>query len=147
MAKSWTIKDTVFEFIPLEDIRVAYNQIEKNLKTVAAKSYVDWIPADVYTALRSGTSELYMAYEKDYYAGFIIVSILNDPGGEKTLYLWVAYSAPKYNIIGSGVEFLEELVQNTNITGMEFHSSRPGWTRAAKKHGFKAVTTVYKKEV
>ena len=147
MVKSWTIKNTVFEYIPIEDIRITYNTIEADLKRVMTKTYTDWIPADVYAALRNGSSELYMAYEKNYYAGFIVVSILNTAGGEKTLYLWVAYSAPKYNIIDAGVEFLEQLVQNTSITGMEFHSSRPGWTRAANKHGFKAVTTVYKMEV
>jgi len=147
MAKSWTIRNTVFEYIPVEDVRVAYKNIEDDLERVTSKSYADWIPADVYAALRNGSSELYMAYEKDYYAGFVIVSILNDSGGEKTLYIWVAYSVPKYNIIGAGVEFLEELIQNTAITGMEFHSNRPGWTRLANKHGFKAVTTIFKKEL
>ena len=73
--------------------------------------------------------------------------ILDDAGGEKTLFIWVAYSRPGYNIISAGVEFLEGLIQNTSITGMEFHSDRPGWSRAAEKHGFKAITTVYKKEV
>ena len=147
MAKSWTIKDTVFEYIPKEDIKAAYSNIEQDLKRVTQKSYADWIPADVYAALRDGSSELYMAYKKDYYAGFVIVSVINDAGGEKTLHIWVAYSRPGYNIIGAGVEFLEELVKNTSITGMEFHSNRLGWSKTANLHGFKAVTTVYKKEV
>ena len=147
MAKSWTINGKVFEYIPLEDVKVAYNTIEPDLRKVAEKSYADWIPADVYAALRKGSSELYMVYEDNYYAGFVIVSILDDAGGEKTLYIWVAYSRPGYNIIGAGVEFLEGLIQNTSITGMEFHSDRSGWSRAAKKHGFKAVTTVYRKEI
>ena len=34
MAKSWTIKDTVFEYIPVEDVKVAYNNIEKDLNRV-----------------------------------------------------------------------------------------------------------------
>ena len=147
MAKNWTINGKVFEYIPLEDVKVAYNTIEPDLRKVAKKSYADWIPADVYAALRKGSSELYMVYEDKYYAGFVIVSILDDAGGEKTLHIWVAYSRPKYNIIGAGVEFLESLIQNTSITGMEFHSDRSGWSRAAKKHGFKAITTVYRKDV
>jgi len=147
MAKSWTINDTVFEYIPIEDIKAAYSNIEKDLKRVTQKSYADWIPADVYAALREGSSELYMAYTKDYYSGFLVLSVINDAGGEKTLYIWVAYSRPGYNNMEAGMEFLERLVQNTSITGMEFHSDRSGWSRAANTHGFKAVTTVYKKEL
>ena len=63
MAKNWTINGKVFEYIPLEDVKVAYNTIEPDLRKVAAKSYADWIPADVYAALRKGSSELYMVYE------------------------------------------------------------------------------------
>ena len=51
MAKSWTIKDTVFEYIPKEDIKAAYSNIEQDLKRVTQKSYADWIPADVYLSL------------------------------------------------------------------------------------------------
>ena len=111
MAKSWTINGKVFEYIPLEDVKVAYTRIESELKKVAEKSYADWIPADVYAALRKSSSELYMVYENNYYAGFVIVSILDDAGGEKTLHIWVAYSRSGYNIIGAGVEFLEGLIQ------------------------------------
>ena len=61
MVKNWTIKNTVFEYIPIEDIRITYNTIEADLKRVMTKTYTDWIPADVYAALRNGSSELYLS--------------------------------------------------------------------------------------
>ena len=43
MVKNWTIKNTVFEYIPIEDIRITYNTIEADLKRVITKTYTDWI--------------------------------------------------------------------------------------------------------
>ena len=41
MAKSWTTKDIVFEYIPVEDIKAAYSNIEQDLKRVTQKSYAE----------------------------------------------------------------------------------------------------------
>ncbi len=143
--KSWTTDGVTFKHVPQEELKFVYSNIEPDLVRVTQKATADWIPADIYAAVRSGNTHLYVAFKDNYYAGFVVVSILRDAVGEKTLHIWVGYSRPKYNIIGAGVEFLEYLIQNTDIVGMEFHSDRPGWNRVANKHGFKAVTTVYKK--
>tara|TARA_E500000178_G_scaffold51041_1_gene46594 strand:- start:198 stop:641 length:444 start_codon:yes stop_codon:yes gene_type:complete len=147
MAGSLTIRGVVFEHIPLEDIRAAYTNIESDLYEVTNKSHADWIPADVYSALRNGSADLYVVYKDEEYAGFLVTTLLTDFGGEKTLFIWVGYSVPKYNIISEGFEFVERLSENLNIVGIEFHSSRLGWIKTGTKHGYKAVTQVFRKEL
>ena len=96
MERSSTIRGVVFDAIPPEQIRAAYNIIEKDLQKVISRSYSDWIPADVYSALRNGTSELVVAYKDEQYAGFLVLSILSEFGGEKKLFVWVCllYTSP-----------------------------------------------------
>ena len=53
MERSSTIRGIVFDAIPPQQIRAAYNIIEKDLQKVISRSYSDWIPADVYSALRN----------------------------------------------------------------------------------------------
>ena len=121
--------------------------IEADLRTVMRKSYSDWIPADVYASLREGKAELVVAYKKEQYAGFLVLSMLNDFSGEKKLFIWVAYANPKYNIVAETFKFLDNIAENSNLIAIEFDSSRSGWMRTAKQHGYEAITRTYRKEV
>lgn len=147
MERSLTIRGVVFDAIPPEKIKAAYNIIEKDLQKVISKSYSDWIPADVYSSLRNKNSELVVAYEEENYAGFLVLSILNEFGGEKKLFVWVAYANPEYNIAEETFDFLSRAAKNSNLVAIEFDSSRSGWMRVAKQQGYKAISTTYRKEV
>jgi len=147
MVRRSTINGVVFEHIPVEDVRVAYERIEQDLHKIRKKSYADWIPADIYAALKIGNADLFIGYEKDYYAGFIITSFIQDSGGQPTLFLWATYQNPKFNHKDNGFIFLDKLAEECNVSAVEFHSSRKGWTKAAKRHGYEPVTQVYRKEM
>ena len=59
MVRRSTINGVVFEHIPVEDVRVAYERIEQDLHKIRKKSYADWIPADIYAALKNGKTDLF----------------------------------------------------------------------------------------
>ena len=147
MVRRSTINGVVFEHIPVEDVRVAYERIEQDLHKIRKKSYADWIPADIYAALKTGSADLFIGYDKDYYAGFIVTSSIQDAGGQPTLFLWATYQNPKFNHKDNGFIFLDKLAEECNVSAVEFHSSRKGWTKAAKRHGYEPVTQVYRKEM
>ena len=147
MVRRSTINGVVFEHIPVEDVRVAYERIEQALHKIRKKSYADWIPADIYAALKSGNADLFMGYKKKYYAGFIVTSFIQDAGGQPTLFLWATYQNPGFKHKDNGFIFLDKVAEEFNVSAIEFHSSRLGWTRAAKKHGYEVVAQVYKKEM
>ena len=147
MVRRLTINGLVFEHIPLEDVRCAYERIEKDLHKVREKAYADWIPADIYAALKIGNADLFMGYDRDYYAGFIITSFIKDASGEPTLFLWATYQNPKYKHKDNGFVFLDKLAEDYKVTAVEFHSNRKGWERASKKHGYEIVANIYRKEM
>ena len=147
MVRRSIINGVVFEHIPVEDVRVAYERIEQDLHKIRKKSYADWIPADIYAALKSGNADLFIGYEKEYYAGFIITSFIQDAGGQPTLFLWATYQNPGFKHKDNGFIFLDKMAEEFNISAIEFHSSRKGWGWASKKHGYEIVTQVYRKEM
>ena len=147
MVRRSTINGVVFEHIPVEDVRVAYERIEQALHKIRKKSYADWIPADIYAALKSGNADLFMGYKKKYYAGFIVTSFIQDAGGQPTLFLWAMYQNPGFNDKDNGFIFLDTVAEEFNVSAIEFHSSRKGWARAAKKHGYEVITQIYRKEM
>ncbi len=147
MVRRSTINGVVFEHIPVEDVRVAYGRIEQDLHKIRKKAYADWIPADIYAALKIGNADLFIGYDKDYYAGFIVTSFIQDEGGQPTLFLWATYQNPEFKHKDNGFIFLDKLAEECNVSAVEFHSSRKGWTKAAKRHGYEPVTQVYRKEM
>ena len=147
MVRRSTINGVVFEHIPVEDVRVAYERIEQDLHKIRKKSYADWIPADIYAALKTGSADLFIGYDKDYYAGFIVTSFIQDAGGQPTLFLWATYQNPEFKHKDNGFIFLDKLAEECNVSAVEFHSSRKGWTKAAKRHGYEPIMQVYRKEM
>lgn len=147
MVQRSTINGISVEEIPVDEIRYAYERIESDQHVIRNKSYSDWIPADIYLALRNKNATLYMFYETDKYVGFVICSLISDPGGEPTLFIWASYQKPEYNYREVGFTFLDKLALEKNVKTLEFHTSRPGWARVARKHGFELTSYVYKKEL
>ncbi len=109
MVQRLTINGVSVEEIPVDEIRYAYETIESDLHVIRKKSYSDWIPADIYLALRNSNATLYMFYKEDIYIGFIICSMIADPGGEPTLFVWATYQKPEYNYNKVGFTFLDKL--------------------------------------
>ena len=60
MVQRLTINGVSVEEIPVDEIRYAYETIESDLHVIRKKSYSDWIPADIYLALRNSNATLYM---------------------------------------------------------------------------------------
>ena len=147
MVRRSTINGVVFEHIPVEDVRVAYERIEQDLHKIRKKSYADWIPADIYAALKNGKTELFIAYEKEHYVGFIITSLVRDSGGQPVLFLWAEDQDSKFKNRDNGLVFMSNLAEELKVSAIEFSSTRKGWTRAAKIHGYEPVTQIYRKEL
>lgn len=147
MVQRLTIDGVSIEQIPQNELKYSFEKIEPHLQKIRKKSYSDWIVADVYLSLREGDSTLYMFYKGDQYIGFVITQFVTDPSGVGTLFVWASYQKPEYNYREVGFTFLDKLALEKNVKTLEFHTSRPGWTRVARKHGFELTSYVYKKEL
>ena len=136
-----------FSKIHVDDLQFVYENIEEKLRYIIKKSYSDWVPADVYVALKNKEADLYIGYEKDKNVGFIVTSTQQNHGGGPTLYVWAAYQDPKCNYSKDGFELLDGLAEQLKADNIEFQTSRKGWSKVAPKYGYKLTSYVYKKEI
>ena len=147
MVRRSTINGVVFEHIPVEDVRVAYERIEQDLHKIRKKSYADWIPADVYASLKKAESDLHIGYIKDEYVGFLVTCFTVDSGGEPVLSIWAGYQKPGYTFLEEAMDKMNKIAEKFNVTAIEFASSRKGWGKLANKLGYDMVCNLYRKEM
>ena len=121
--------------------------IEEKLRYIVKKSYSDWVPADIYVALKNKEADLYIGYEKDKNVGFLVTSTQQNHGGGPTLYVWAAYQDPKCDYSKDGFDLLDRLANQLHADNIEFQTSRKGWSKVAPKHGYELVSYVYRKEL
>lgn len=137
----------VFSKIAEDDLQFVYEEIKEKLRYIVKKSDSDWVPADIYVALKNNKAELYVAYKEDDNVGFIITENHPNLGGGPTLFVWAAYQDPKYGYTKNGFELLERLAEEIKADSIEFETSRPGWQKVAPKHGFKLVSYTYRRDL
>ena len=136
------------EILRLEDdLQFVYEDIEEKLRYIVKKSYSDWVPADIYVALKNKEADLYIGYEKDKNVGFLVTSTQQNHGGGPTLYVWAAYQDPKCDYSKDGFDLLDRLANQLHADNIEFQTSRKGWSKVAPKHGYELVSYVYRKEL
>ena len=136
------------EQVPAEDIRLAYQWIESDLYEITERSYADWIPADIYSSLKTGTATLSMGYTTtQQYVGFLVTCLIHDAGGRPTLFVWAVHQSHKHNYKEQVFDFLEQIARELGAESIEFHSSRPGWERVASRQGFEMVAKIYKRDL
>lgn len=136
-----------FSKIHVDDLQFVYDEIEEKLRYIIKKSYSDWLPADIYVALKNKDADLYIGYKRDENVGFIVTSTQQNHGGGPTLYVWAAYQDPKYGYAKNGFELLEKLASELQADNIEFQTSREGWSKVAPAHGYKLVSYVYRKDM
>ena len=137
----------VLSKIAEDDLQFVYEDIEEKLRYIIKKSYSDWVPADIYVALKNKEADLYIGYEKDKNVGFLITSTQQNHGGGPTLYVWAAYQDPKCDYSKDGFDLLDRLANQLHADNIEFQTSRKGWSKVAPKHGYELVSYVYRKEL
>ena len=120
--------------VPPSDLHRHWQYVKEGLKKVKQKSYSNWIPEDVYSALRNGTSTLHL-----FNGGFLVLTPQNDFDGV-TLFVWIAYG--EGDVWKKHAPEVEQMAKNMNAKRIRFHSSRDGWGRRYKK-----VASIYEKEL
>lgn len=120
-------------YVPSGDIHKHWRSIKTGLQKVLKKSPSNWIPEDVYSALRAGTSTLHLVDE-----GFLVLTPKQDYDG-MTLFVWIAYG--EGDVFEKYMPELEVMARQINARRIRFESTRD-WSKR-----FRYVTTVYEKEL
>ena len=117
----------MLNLIEPRSLRSVWPIVRHGLDVVVQKNRVDWIPEDVYHALKSGTAALHFSGE----GSFLVTCLnVNDYTDNRELHIWIAYSADESrNVIDEGLELLKAMAKNAGATRITFDSPRKGWER------------------
>lgn len=99
----------------------------------------DWIPEDVYHAIRSGQSALYVFAEAGQFAGFVVLRrLVSEFSGNVDCHVWLAYNASGQETYDAAIALYRAVAKQMGASRITFGSPRPGWAKR-----FRAVTTTY----
>lgn len=130
---------------PIEprDISFEWDRVRAGLLIVKRATSDDWLPEDVYMAIKTGDAALFIGEdEHGDYLGFVVLKLVNT-FHSKRLDIWAAYCSGKQPAIRLYLPKIKELAQRAGASGIGFSSARPEWLKAAPRFGFKPVQTTY----
>jgi hypothetical protein len=108
------------------DLQLHWERIKPGLEVVRAKAAPEWIPEDIYFALKAGTATLLLADECD---GFLVVQKQQRAYGA-CLLIWVAYAPGEREQWGPLIyPDVERVAREVGARRIEMHSPRRGWER------------------
>lgn len=125
------------------NIRNGIKTVDKRCKSIFYR------PEDVYHEIKTGTAKLLVGTIEEEYQGFFILKIIQYPDGP-WLHIWIAHNAgADGNFIHNFVKAIDRIATLLGVIRISYTSSRKGWKKACKKHGFKQITGIhyYEREV
>jgi hypothetical protein len=125
------------------DISFEWDRVRTGLLVVKRATNDDWLPEDVYMAIKTGTAHLFMGEDQDGdYLGFLVLKLV-PTFHSKRLDIWAAYCSGKQSAMRIYLPKIKELAKQAGAQSIGFSSARPEWEKAAPRIGFKPVQTTY----
>jgi hypothetical protein len=130
------------------DIRLVWNAIRPGIESIhAGMPWVDWIPEDLYAACILGEAAVIIKPDTNPGDAFMIVRMdTNNRSGEKTLFIWIAWS-PDEEGAASIYRDLEILGQNNGCAAIEFITGQKKLVDFAQQFGFTKVMYEVRKDL
>ena len=119
------------ELIPAPNFRDFWFLILPGLEEIEPINGGDWTQIDIYNALDSSRALLFLASDNGEYAGFVIAR----PEENRALHLWAVHSEIR-DLLTAGRESLLAHAKAMGAEKLTFSSSREGFLKSYKKHGF-----------
>lgn len=116
-----------FILIQPDGLRAIWPQILVGLEKMPAE---DWISEDVYHAIRSGESALYIGTNESGYAGFIVLrQQRTEFSREPVLHVWLAHNVGDADVFGAAQDFVKQIARSMGAKKITFGSPRIGWSK------------------
>ena len=123
-----------------DNLARVWERVRAGLLEVQKHSVEDWIPEDVYMALKTGQAALYM-----HDRAFLIAQLLPTYHG-KRLHVWCAYNDGKPGL-RIFLRHLKALAVEAGASKITFMSPRDEWLSVGKRGGFRPTQTTFELEV
>lgn len=138
MGSASTSNGELMDFILIHPagLRAVWPDVRAGLDTMPKG---DWIPEDVFHAIKSGSVALYLGANESGYAGFFVMQQLtNEYTNEQYLHCWLAYNHGDAKVYDDAAEFMKSLAKQRGFKRLTFGSPRPGWGKR-----FACTTAIY----
>jgi hypothetical protein len=125
--------------VPPAGVRAAWPLILQSLQAVQAKTADDWIPEDVYHALKSGEAACHLASGASGFCGILITTrAVAEFSGTPALHVWIVHNTGPADVLEAGLPLLRDMARKGGFTRITFGSPRPGWAKR-----FPLVSAIY----
>lgn len=117
------------------------------------KNNVDWVPQDLYRAIKKDRATCNFIYKGKDRIGFIVTrNFRTEFDGKAYQHIWLAYLYPEYRgqarrVLPEAMAYLERQARRYQARYIEMDTARPGWTRLLEQQDFRPHRTVYRKEL
>lgn len=128
------------QLVQPDDLFRVWERVRVGLLEVLKHSAEDWLPEDVYMAIKSSNAALYMADR-----GFLILQLIPMYHG-KRLHVWCAFNdgRPALRVFLNAVKGIAKEAGAKKIT---FSSPRDEWLSVGKRGGFRPAQTIFELEL
>lgn len=126
----------MLRLIPAQEVGHDWERIRAGLVEVKRATTDDWLPEDVYMALKGGGASLYVGEdEQGDYLGFIVLRLVQTFHGSM-VEIWCAYSATSRPLMRAFWPEIQAIATQAKADKISFSSAREEWQVAAKRLGF-----------
>lgn len=125
----------MLRWIEPKDIVFEWERVRAGLVEVKKATSDDWLPEDVYMAIKQGHSALYVGEDDGDYLGFLVVRMAPTFHGSR-MEIWCAYSATSTPLMRKFFPEIQKLAKQFGAQAIGFSSARKEWQVAAKRLGF-----------
>ena len=126
--------------VPPSELHDYWAWVRKGLEKIKETARDEWLPEDVYTAIRNDAAQLYVT---DNHDGFVVVNLLSGYDGGREMHVWCAYGESVDLTKESDV--LDQVAEGLGCKRITFFSARKGW--AKNRIGYEEVHTLYRKVI
>lgn len=121
------------------DLHDAWNTIVPEIENLYQEQSDGWMPEDVYSCLRAGTSTLHLAYNDDY-EGFVVLTLQQHFHG-KVLHIWCGFGVGN-SMAERYLPEIEIMAKQMGAKEITLSSKRRGWAKYLSPG-----MTMYRKDV
>jgi len=120
-----------------------WERVRAGLLEVKKATTDDWLPEDVYMALRQGHAVLYIGSgDAGEYLGFVVLRLVATAHSTR-MDVWCAHSATSKPALRHFLPHIRAVARNAGAASIGFSSARPEWECAAHRLGFSRKQVSY----
>lgn len=126
-----------------KNLAAEWERVRAGLLEVKKATTDDWLPEDVYMALRQGQAVLYIGEgAAREYLGFLVLR-MTPTFHDKKVEIWCAYSATSEPLMRRFWPHIKAVAKNAGAGLISFSSARDEWAAAARRLGFTPKQVTY----